>query len=112
MKQKYAAVFEQTPDNYSAYVPDLPGCVSTGESFEDVQRTIRKGITFHIAVMLEHGETFPEPRMSLKEAEAHHNDVLAEYDEDSLAEFDDAEPELPAKFGMAEVDVPTSAPIG
>ena len=50
--------------------------------------------------------------MSLEEAESHHDGVLAEYDEDSLAEFDDAEPELPAKFGMAEVDVPTSAPIG
>ena len=37
MKQKYAVVFERTPNNYSAYVPDLPGCVSTGESFEDVQ---------------------------------------------------------------------------
>lgn len=36
MQQKYAVVFEQTSNNYSAYVPDLPGCVSTGESFEYV----------------------------------------------------------------------------
>ena len=78
MKQKYAVVFERTPNNYSAYVPDLPGCVSTGESFEDVQRTIREGITFHIEAILEHGEPFPEPKMSLEEAESHHDGVLAE----------------------------------
>ena len=63
MKQKYAVVFEQTPSNYSAYVPDLPGCVSTGESLEDTHRTIREAITFHIVDMLAHGESLPEPRM-------------------------------------------------
>ena len=99
MRLKYAAVFEQTPNNYSAYVPDLPGCVSTGESLEDVQSTIREAITFHIEAMLEHGEPLPEPRMSQDEAEAHHNDVLAEYA--------DTDSELPAMIGIVEVEIDT-----
>ena len=100
MKLKYAVVFEQAPNNYSAYVPDLPGCVSTGESFEDVQRTIREAITFHIEDILEYGEPLPEPKMSLHEAEAHHNEVLAEYGV--------TDPELPAKIGMVEVETESS----
>ena len=68
MKQKYAVVFEQTPSNYCAYVPDLPGCVSTGESWEDIQSTIREAIAFHIEAMPERGELLPEPRMSLEQA--------------------------------------------
>ena len=40
---KYVAVFEQTPNNYSAYVPDLPGCVATGTTREDVEDAIREG---------------------------------------------------------------------
>ena len=37
MKLKYAVVYERTPNNYSAYSPDLPGCISTGETWEDIQ---------------------------------------------------------------------------
>ena len=99
MRLNYAVVFEQTPNNYSAYVPDLPGCISTGESLEDVQSTIREAITFHIEAMLEHSEPLPEPKMSLEQAQSHHNDVLVEYD--------DTESELPAKFGIVEVEVDT-----
>ncbi len=105
MTQKYAVVFEQTSNNYSAYVPDLPGCVSTGESFEYVQRTIREAISFHIEAMLDHGEPLPEARMSLEDAEARHNEVMAEFGEDASEDFDDGEPELPAKFGIVDVKV-------
>ena len=94
MKQKYAVVFEQPPSNYSAYVPDLPGCVSTGESLEDTHRTIREAITFHIVDMLAHGEPLPEPRMSLEQADDLHNDVLAEYGGDTSAVFHDVELKL------------------
>ena len=106
MKRKYAVVLECTPSNYSVYVPDLPGCVSTGESLEDVRRTIREAINFHIEDMLELGEPLPETKMTLEDAEAHHSDVLAEYD--------DRMPEPPTKFAMVEVEVetPLSAPTG
>ena len=100
MKLKYAVVFEQTPNNYSAYVPDLPGCISTGESLEDTRKTIREAITFHIETMLECGEPLPEPKMSLHGAEAHHNEVLAECGV--------MDPELPAKTGMLEVEPESS----
>jgi predicted RNase H-like HicB family nuclease len=56
---KYAVVFEQTPRNWAAYVPDLPGCVATGPSREDVERLIREGIALHLESMREAGEAIP-----------------------------------------------------
>ena len=40
MKLTYAVVFEQTPNNYGAYVPDVPGCVSTGKTWDEMQAMI------------------------------------------------------------------------
>ncbi|MSQ10545.1 MAG: type II toxin-antitoxin system HicB family antitoxin [Dehalococcoidia bacterium] len=45
---KYAVVYEKAPKNYAAYVPDLPGCVATGTSREDVERQIREAMAFHL----------------------------------------------------------------
>ncbi len=45
---RYAVVIEQADRNYSAYVPDLPGCVATGATVEDVEAEIRAAIRFHI----------------------------------------------------------------
>lgn len=56
---RYAIVIEQAADNYSAYVPDLPGCVATGDSPASVEEEIRKAILLHIAGMLEDGMTPP-----------------------------------------------------
>ena len=106
--QTYAVVFEQSPNNYCAYVPDLPGCVSTGDTREEIRAMIREAITFHIELMVEHGEPFPEPRMSLAEAAAYHRDAIAEYDEETLAMFAPPSPDRPTTFAM--VDVAVSAP--
>ena len=58
---KYAVVFEKAPSNFAAYVPDLPGCVATGATREEVERNIREAIVFHIEGMrLEH-LSIPEP---------------------------------------------------
>ena len=58
---KYAVVYEQAPSNFSAYVPDLPGCVATGATRQEVKRNIREAIAFHIEGMrLEH-LPIPEP---------------------------------------------------
>ena len=46
---KYAVVYEKTSHNYSAYVPDLPGCVATGASRKEVGRRIREAIALHLA---------------------------------------------------------------
>ena len=45
---KYAVVIEQAESNYSAYVPDLPGCVATGATVEEVETEIREAIEFHL----------------------------------------------------------------
>ncbi len=58
---KYAIVIEQAENNYSAYVPDLPGCVATGATIEEVEVQIREAIEFHIEGMREDGEPVPAP---------------------------------------------------
>jgi predicted RNase H-like HicB family nuclease len=58
---KYAVVFEKTPNNYSAYVPDLPGCVATGTTREEVERHIREAVTFHLEGLREENLPIPEP---------------------------------------------------
>ena len=58
---KYAVVIEKAEGNYSAYVPDLPGCVATGTTIEEVESEIREAIAFHIDGMREDGLTVPEP---------------------------------------------------
>ncbi|MDE0004338.1 MAG: type II toxin-antitoxin system HicB family antitoxin [Rhodospirillaceae bacterium] len=115
MKLKYAVVFEQTPNNYGAYVPDLPGCVSVGDTWEEMQDMIKEAITFHIEDMLECGEPLPQPQSSIEQAVAYHNQLLPEYVKESLAEFgevaDTNDAEFPPRFGMVEVEisVPESA---
>ena len=58
---KYAVIIEKGPNNYSAYVPDLPGCVSTGKTLEEVERNIREAIALHLEGLREEGEPIPEP---------------------------------------------------
>ncbi len=59
--KKYAVVFEKAPQNWAAYVPDLPGCVTTGASIEETRRLIAEAIEFHIEGMRLRGEPVPEP---------------------------------------------------
>jgi predicted RNase H-like HicB family nuclease len=58
---RYAVVIEKAENNYSAYVPDLPGCVATGKTVEQVEAEIREAIEFHIEGMREDGLPIPEP---------------------------------------------------
>ena len=57
---RYAIVIEKAAGNYSAYVPDLPGCVATGFTMEEVEAEIRDAIAFHIDGMREDGIAIPE----------------------------------------------------
>ena len=59
---KYTVVIEKTPNNYAAYVPDLPGCVATAGTREELLDEIREAIEFHIEGMREDGEPVPEPQ--------------------------------------------------
>jgi predicted RNase H-like HicB family nuclease len=58
---KYAVVIEKAEGNYSAYVPDLPGCIATGLTVEEVEAEIREAIAFHLEGMREDGLPIPEP---------------------------------------------------
>lgn len=58
---RYAIVIEKTQDNYSAYVPDLPGCVATGATMEEIEVHIREAIEFHLDGLREGGTPPPQP---------------------------------------------------
>ncbi len=63
---KYAVVIEKAQSNYSAYVPDLPGCVATGATVAEVEAQIREAIEFHIDGMRQDGEEIPQPSSSVE----------------------------------------------
>lgn len=56
---RYAIVIEKAEDNYSAYVPDLPGCIATGATLEEVESEIRGAIIFHLDGLREDGLPVP-----------------------------------------------------
>jgi predicted RNase H-like HicB family nuclease len=66
---RYAIVIENAGPNFSAYVPDLPGCVATGSSIAEVEREIREAIEIHIEGMRENGDQIPPPSSSVKYVE-------------------------------------------
>jgi predicted RNase H-like HicB family nuclease len=58
---RYAVVIEKAATNYSAYVPDLPGCVATGATLEETEMQIREAIEFHLEGLREDGLPIPVP---------------------------------------------------
>ena len=58
---KYAIVIEESDHNYSAYVPDLPGCVATGDTLASVEHAIREAIEFHLHGMKQDNAPIPAP---------------------------------------------------
>lgn len=58
---RYAVVIEQAAGNYSAYVPDLPGCVATGATVVEVESEIREAIAFHLEGLRQDGLSIPLP---------------------------------------------------
>ncbi len=57
----YTVLIEKMPNSYGASVPDLPGCVSTGQTFQEVEANIREAIRFHVDGLREDGLPIPEP---------------------------------------------------
>ena len=60
--KKYLIVVEKTGTGYSAYSPDLDGCVATGRTQEEVEREMQEAIAFHLEGMAQSGSPIPEPR--------------------------------------------------
>jgi len=69
-KMRYLVVVEKTENNYSAYVPDLPGCIATGATAEDVQQNIRAAISLHVEGLREDGLPVPAPQTQAEFVEA------------------------------------------
>lgn len=66
---RYAVVIEKGKNNYSAYVPDLPGCVAVGDTIEETEREIQEAIEFHIEGMRADGQPIPEPSSAVSYVE-------------------------------------------
>ena len=62
---KYSVVIEKTANGYSAYAPDLPGCIAAGDSQVEVEELIREAIIMHLESLREHGDPVPEPQTSV-----------------------------------------------
>lgn len=69
MSPKYAVIFERGESNWAAYVPDLPGCMTTGASLEEAKANIREAIEGHIATLREFGDAVPSPSSLAAEIE-------------------------------------------
>jgi predicted RNase H-like HicB family nuclease len=67
---RYAIVIERAGANYSAYVPDLPGCIATAATVAEVEEEIRGAIRFHIEGLEEDGLPVPEPSSVVEYVEA------------------------------------------
>jgi predicted RNase H-like HicB family nuclease len=59
--KRYAAVYEKAENNWAAYVPDLPGCITTGKTLAETKRNIREAMELHLEAMADVGEPVPEP---------------------------------------------------
>lgn len=69
--KRYAVVIERGPNNYSAFVPDLPGCIATGRTIPLVERRIRQAIELHLTGLAQDGLPAPEPTTRAVEVEVH-----------------------------------------
>jgi predicted RNase H-like HicB family nuclease len=69
MTLKYAVIFERASTNWAAYVPDLPGCMTTGPTLDETKRNIREAIEGHLETLREFGDPVPEPASLAGEVE-------------------------------------------
>ena len=62
----YLIVIEGEDDSFSAYSPDLPGCVAAGSSMDEVEQLMKEAIEFHLDSLRQHGESVPAPHSSAR----------------------------------------------
>lgn len=67
--KKYTVIYEKGETNWGAIVPELPGCVSIGDTLEEVQENVKEAIVLYLEVLAERGETLPEPLMKIGSVE-------------------------------------------
>jgi predicted RNase H-like HicB family nuclease len=59
---KYLIIIEKVNNNYSAYLPDIPGCIATGRTIEEVKKNITEALAMHLQGLSEDGQKSPEPK--------------------------------------------------
>ncbi len=69
MSLKFAVVFEKVPEYWAAYVPDLPGCISTGGTLAEAETNIREAIGGHLRTLRDFGDPVPIPSSVAREIE-------------------------------------------
>ena len=108
MKLTYVVTLEEMPHNFSACVPDVPGCVSTGRNWDEALEMIREALAFHLEAMMSDGELPPPPTTGIKDAIAHHSGPVPEDVLNSYAGFGDGAEAVATRFATVEVEI--SAP--
>lgn len=111
MKLKYVAVFEKTANNWCAYAPDVPGCVSLGDTWEETLEVMDEALTLHIEGTLEDGDPLPEPKMSINEAISYHAEPIEDWIMESYLEHGDGVPSLATRFEFVEIEVQQRAEL-
>lgn len=69
MSMRYTVIFEEAERNWAAYVPDLPGCITTGKTLGETEQNIREAIEGHLKTLREFGDPVPLPTTLAKEIE-------------------------------------------
>jgi predicted RNase H-like HicB family nuclease len=69
MSIRYAVIFERAETNWAAYVPDLPGCMTTGQTLEEAEHNIREAIEGHLMTLREFGDPVPRPTSVARDIE-------------------------------------------
>ena len=103
-KRSYAVVIERAPNNYAAYCPDVLGCVAAVDGWDEIRTMIREALEFHIELMLEHGEEFPEPTMGIEDAMRFHCDLGEEPGYEEWLDADEP-PSTEVTVAMVEVEI-------
>ena len=67
---KYTAVIEKTPTGYSAYLPDIPGCVAAADTLAETEALIQEAVTYHLEMLRENGDSTPQPQTAATLVEA------------------------------------------
>ena len=115
---KYTVVIGKAPNNYAAYSPDVLGCISVGDTPEEMREMIREALEFHLEGMLLDGHPIPEPTARIETLEAAGQEYVVVYEKglenyaayvpDFLPECDevtgDSVEEVEQKFRQAIAD--------
>ena len=112
MKLKYVVIYIELPDNYCAYLPELPGCISAADTWEEIQEMVQEAVTLYLESTLETGNPIPGPRMSLEDAMAHHCKPFTAEEQEALNQIsNDWTPTLSITIAPIEVEVPAPQPV-